>query len=699
MSKRHKTVVSHKRHTGRGLRMPVFALVLALALWMFSALETDAVGAAGGNATAMTYALRQEGREAQLTPVQDAYLTGDALFLEDPLRMPEDLCYRDSRLYVADTGNGRIVCQDLLTRERSTVGEGILATPRGVFVTRSGEIYVADDTLGAVVVLDAEGTELRRYGRPTGIAFGADAQYQPTKVAVSDAGILYIVSSGSFDGMIQLDESGEFLGYYGYNNVPVTALELVQDFLFTDAQKERLFHKIPLAFYNLAMDEKGLCYTVTQQTDAAPLKKHNIAGVNILQGNLPVKDLADLSIGPDGLIFAVSESGLIYELDNDGVLLFALGGQAANSERRGLFTLASGIAADENCTLYVLDKERGIVHTFLPTEYALLMHEAIGQYRNGEYGESERTLNQVLKLAGNMQMVYHYLGKVQMQLGEYGEAQESYRRGGEASGYSEAFWEVRTEYIGRGVRLALPVLFGAVLLKILWGRFRKKRKPSPVVFMDGRRAEERRFAENLKFAFSFFRAPADSFFEVKIGARGTLGTGICLYLLGFLAFGFYYAGRGFAFSTVNLANTSPVWLAVLFFVPVGLFVLSSYMVSEVNNGEGTLKRMFVGMSYGLIPMICILPVLTLLTHVLTRSEAFLVNCGFVMAVGWTVFLELSAIREIHNYEPEQVAVNVVLTFFLMIVLIFAAGIMFMLWDTVLDMGTALFKEVGYRVFR
>lgn len=682
----------------KGLSLPVLALALVLVF----GLEADAAGAAGGNATAITYALRQEGRDAELTPTQDAYLTGDALFLEDPLRMPEDLYYRDSRLYVADTGNGRIVCQNLATGERSTVGEGILTSPRGVFVTDEGEIYVADTDLGAVVVLDEKGRELRRYGRPTGVAFGADAQYQPTKVAVSDAGILYIVSSGSFDGMIQMDASGEFLGYYGYNNVPVTALELLQDFLFTDAQKARLFHKIPLAFYNLALDEKGLCYTVTQRTDVVPLKKHNIAGVNILQESLPAADLADLSIGPDGQIFAVSESGLIYELDNDGVLLFAMGGQAANSERRGLFTLASGIAADESCRLYVLDKERGIVHTFLPTEYALLMHKAISLYRNGEYGESEQTLNQVLKLSGNMQMVYHYLGKVQMQLGNYKGAQESFRRAGEASGYSDAFWEVRTEYIGEGVRFALPVLAGAALLRLLWRRLRKgkKKNAAPVSFFtDGKRAEERSFAENMKFAFRFFRAPADSYFEVKIGARGTVGTGICLYLLGFLAFGFYYAGRGFAFSTVNLGNTSPAWLAVLFFLPVGLFVLSSYMVSEVNSGEGTLKRMFVGMSYGLIPMICILPVLTLLTHVLTQSESFLVKCGFVVAVGWTVLLELSAIREIHNYEPGQVAVNVVLTMFLMIVLIFAAAIMFMLWDTVLDMGSALFKEVGYRVFR
>ena len=111
-----------------------------------------------------------------------------------------------------------------------------------------------------------------------------------------------------------------------------------------------------------------------------------------------------------------------------------------------------------------------------------------------------------------------------------------------------------------------------------------------------------------------------------------------------------------------------------------------------------MKKMFIGMSYGLIPLICILPILTALTHVLTLSETFLISFGLVAAVGWTIILELLAIKEIHNYEPGQVAVNVMLTLFLMIVLIFAATIVIMFWDTVLDTVSVLFKEVCYRVF-
>lgn len=672
---------------------------LLTAFAMLPGVTASAAESAGGNATAKTYTVRKEGSDSVLAPTQDAYLTGDALFLDDPLSKPEDLCWIDSRLYVADTGNGRIVCQNLKTGEIITFGEGILASPSGVFVTEEGEIYAADAALGAVVVLDQEGKELRRYERPQNATFGSNTQYQPVKVAVLGSGIICIVSSGSFDGMIQLDPQGEFLGYYGYNNIPMTAVEILQDLIFTEAQKEKLFHKIPLAFYNLALDEKGLCYTVTQRTNHEPLKKHNIAGINILENSLPVADLADICVGPDGLIFTVSESGLIYELDNDGELLFAMGGQAINSERRGLFTVASGITVDDDCCLYVLDKERGIVHTFLPTEYARLLHQAIRQYHGGEYRESERTLERTLQISGNIQIVYHYLGKVQMQLRDYETARINYRRAGDNAGYSDAFWELRTQNVGRWFGPGAAALMLLVLLMTVLFRLRKKKKPQEVYFFtDGRRAEDRRFRENLYFSLRFFKAPSNSFYEVKLGARGTVGTGICLYFLAFLAFAFYEVGRGFAFSGVSLSTTSPLYLLILFFLPTGLFVISSYMVSEVNNGEGTLKRMFIGMAYGLIPLICFLPVLTVLSHVLTLTESFLIHFGLAIAVLWTAVLELLAIKEIHNYEPEQVVVNVLLTLFLMIVILFVCSILIMFWDRLIDTVSVLFKEVCYRVF-
>ena len=677
-------------------RLRAFAAAAA-ALSLLTA-PAAALDTGSGNATTSTYVTQAGSQE--LTPTQDAYLTGDVLFLDTPLTMPEDIFVQGGHLYVVDSGAGRVVRCTLDGRERTALGEGILSYPTGVFVTEAGEIYVADSDLGAVVVLDGAGRELRRYERPTTSTFGANAQYQPTKVAVSGAGILYIVSNGSFDGVIQLDQSGEFLGYYGYNSVSMTALEMLQNLLFTEEQKAQLFNRIPLAFYNLALDEKGLCYTVTQMTDSAPLKKHNIAGVNILPSSLEVENLADLCIGPDGQIFTVSESGSIYELDNNGTLLFAWGGQAANSERRGLFTLASGIAVDGDCCLYVLDKERGVVHTFTPTEYALLMHTAIRQYENGEYEGSSATLRQLARRGGDVQMVNYYLGNNQMQLRQYEAAMDSYRRAGDSAGYSDAFWEVRTAAVNRWFGAGALALAGALCLFLLLHRLRKKRRrpAAPVYYYtDGRKASEIGLGENLRFALKFLRHPFDAFYEVKVGARGTALSGTILYLLAFAAFAFYYAGRGFSFSQTSFRDVSPAYVTMLFFLPVGLFVLASYMVSEINNGEGTFKKMYAGMGYAMIPFICIAPPLTLASHVLTLSEAFIIDFGMTFCVAWTAVLLLLAIREIHNYEFGQVAMNVLLAFFLMIVMIFVGSIIGMFWDTVQDTVTSLCKEVVYRV--
>lgn len=652
-----------------------------------------------GNATSGTYVWQAVDGGLTMSPSQDAYLTGDVLFLDAPLSAPEDVFAAAGKLYVADTGAGRVVRVDPADGAVEALGEGVLSSPTGVFVTAQGEIYVADPGRNVVSVLDGSGRLLREYGRPDGVTFGENAQYQPTKVAVADSGVIYIVSSGSFDGIIQLDQSGAFLGYYGYNNVPMSLTELVQDLIFTDEQKEQLFHKIPLSFYNLALDEKGVCYTVTQKTKDAPLKKHNVAGVNILRAGLVSEDLSDVCLGPGGQIFVVQENGLIVEMDNDGVIWFIFGGGANESERRGLFTVASGIAADENGSLYVLDRERGLVHTFTPTEYAGQMHAAVRQYRDGEYEQCLDTLQALLKTAGRTKMIHYYMGNSQLQLHNYEAAMEHFRRAGESQLYSDAFWEARTERMGRwfgwGMLAALALLAAAAA----FGAARKKRKKPPVYFYtDGRRARDVGFWENLAFALRFLKHPFNCFYEVKIGSRGTAATGCTLYLLAFLSFSFYMVGQGFSFNQMSLNSVSPGYLVMLFFLPVGLFVLASYMVSEINNGEGTFGRMFVGMAYCFTPLICILPIATLLTHVLTLSEAFLPDFSVLFALAWTGVLLFLSIKEIHNYEIGQVFLNLVLSAFLMIVMIFVGSIIGMFWDTVLDTVSSVGKEVLYRVF-
>lgn len=185
---------------------------------------------------------------------------------------------KENRLYLADTGASRVLIYQLDTGDCREIGERRCLPRVGLFVDQNNELYVADNGLGAVVKFSPEGEVLHRYDRPDSAAFGTETTYSPSKVAVNISGTLYVVSDGSYDGMIQLDQNGEFLGYFGYNNNPITAWEYLQDLLFTDEMKAQLFSRVPYSFGNVDIDTKGILYSVTQSAEGNAIKKHDVAG-------------------------------------------------------------------------------------------------------------------------------------------------------------------------------------------------------------------------------------------------------------------------------------------------------------------------------------------------------------------------------------------------------------------------------------
>lgn len=54
---------------------------------------------------------------------QDAYVVSEVLFKDLDLYYPEDIFIKDGKMYIADSGNARIVVYDMKTRKVSLIGE------------------------------------------------------------------------------------------------------------------------------------------------------------------------------------------------------------------------------------------------------------------------------------------------------------------------------------------------------------------------------------------------------------------------------------------------------------------------------------------------------------------------------------------------------------------------------------------------
>ena len=670
---------------------------LKLLIILFLALGIMPINAAAQNATAYTYTLSVDGRWMR---TQDAYLAGGILLKDIGMQKPEDIFIDKNRIYVADTGGRRIVVMDRTTGSVEFVGEGLLSSPTGVFADGEGRIFVADSGLEKVALFSPDGDVLRWYERPDSPIFGKTTNFKPRKVLTDKGGNLYIVGEGSFDGIIQLGKKGEFLGYFGVNRTNVSLLEVLQDIFFTEEQKAKLFNRIPKTFHNIAIDNKGMIYSITQSIKGDAVKKHNVSGENILfeSGNMmDEENFVDIAVGRYGQIYAVSETGLIYEYDSAGSLIFSFGGRAISTERNGLFTVASGIAVDENDFVYVLDRERGMVQVFYPTAFAGMMHRAVDLFEKGEYSESHRIWQEILRLSGISQIAHDGIGKGYFQAGNYEAAAKHFKIAQNRADYSEAYWEIRNLWLQENLGYILIALVLIRLALRLLGYYDRRYGILTPVKGSIKRVLDSKIVADVLYLKNFIRHPIDSFYYVRKDQKGSVLSATIIYFIALLVFIADYLFRGFLFNFHDARDTSYTYIVLLFFVPCALWVAGNYMVSSINEGEGRLKDVYIATAYSFAPFIMFMPVVIALTYVLTLNERFIIDFLTVIIWVWSGILLFIGLKEIHGYEIRDVVKNIFLSVFFMFIAVLAFSIIYMLWDQGAEFVNSILKEVSYRV--
>jgi len=166
-----------------------------------------------------------------------------------------------------------------------------------------------------------------------------------------------------------------------------------------------------------------------------------------------------------------------------------------------------------------------------------------------------------------------------------------------------------------------------------------------------------------------------------------------IFLLSLLGTGFLF--RFFAF---DIAGGAAVLFVSMFFLPpVALFVNCNYLVSSITDGRGRYKDVFNLTAYSFAPFILFMPILIVLSHVLTFNEAFVMSFGTVALYAWVAVLIFIGLKEIHDFDISVVWKNLFLTIgfsFLVIVVLF---MIYMFWDNLIDMVYSIFREAGHRV--
>lgn len=638
-----------------------------------------------------------------VTETQTAYLPYETITKigEEALLAPTDFTIlNDGYMYILDSGNRRVVVSDMDANLIATFGEDTLVNPRGIYVTSNHTCYVADRDANKIFVFDAEGNLINSYGRPTAAMYGETQDFLPIKIVVNESGTMYVVCESNTNGIVEISpvEGGTFLGYFGTNSTKANLWTIIWRAVLTDAQRAKMQSNIPATPDNMAIDAKGLLYTVTRGEKTETLKKLNIAGVNMIDENDAYEDVpAAVAVGNHDNIFVASQMGYIYEYNKEGELLFVFGGSDDGQQRIGLSTKVEAIQVCKDDRIYVLDSDKAQIQVYEPTEFTDYLHQALYLFSKGRYEESKEPLSKVLEMNNLFDYANMAMGKAYYKEGDYEQALKYAKLAKSYDDYSDSYWEIRNEWLKRNLTAIAIILIllwvGIKVIKVLDKKKHLLDKPRGVL----RKVGEKKYMKQLNYMFYFMRHPIDGCYGIKREGRvSVLSANILLvFIMLFYVVNKYFCG--FLTKTVREGRFDIFkdigTIAVILVLVVGC----NYLMCTINDGEGKLKHIYCSFIYSMGPYIAITPIIFVLSHVVTNNEIFFVTFANYFMIAWIAVLLFISIMEINNYNVKETIKIICLTLFTILIVCLLLFIFYVLWSQVFDFVQSIVGEVVYRI--
>jgi len=399
----------------------------------------------------------------------------------------------DDSVYVADTGNNRIIIlepdlftvRSVITTFNNNGSSDSFNRPRGVTVDTNGIVYIADTENRRVIALD--GTEvIRVIENPQSEMLGEGFDFVPLKVTVDFAGRVFVIARNMFQGIMTFNAEGDFIGFYGTINVSITLWQRFWRALSTQEQRARQHLFIPTEFTGLDVDPAGFVYASNiDRAGEQAVRRLNPNGEDVLRrgenehvgGDIltwPMhpspfsgpSNIIDVTYRGNGMYSLLdSRRGRIFTYDHEGNLLYVFGGMG---QQAGTFRQPTAIAAQENRVI-ALDAVRNEIITFSNTLYGELINKAVSLRYDGDEALAVETWREVLKLNENFELANAGIGKAYLAAGDNRTAMHYLRLGMDRHHYSIAFRRWRNDLlkdnIGWILTFAVGGIFGYVVVR------------------------------------------------------------------------------------------------------------------------------------------------------------------------------------------------------------------------------------------
>ena len=653
--------------------------------------------------------------------------------LDTDLKNPSDLVTDDSgNVYIADTGNNRIICLGRDYKEEFIItsfvnDKGVadsLNAPQGCFIT-DDRIWVCDTGKGRIVVFDRDGDFVKIVEAPTSNLFGDNSLYKPVAIAVDKYNRLFIVSSGTYQGIIVMTEDGEFTGFIGAQATTLSAWEIIWRRFQTDEQREAQEENLSTEFNNITIDDDGFIYVTTSGIEAGsvesaitskskdgkymPVKMLNTKGDEIMKRNgfwppagevdfatmssnendiTGASTIIDVAVGPEGTWSIIdSKRQRIYTYDSNGNLLFAFGDKGTMI---GNIESVKAISYQGDKML-ILDNTTNAITVFNRTEYGDTLISAIEAENDRDFTLAISRWTEVLKLNSNFDTAYVGIGQAMYLNGEYEESLEYFESAYDTENWSKSFQEIRRIWMSDYFLLLIVIIVAIIVAFIFANKFISKVNKRATTS-----GKKRTFGEELAYCFYVILHPFDGFWDLKHEKRGSVRASIVIIAVTILSFFYQSIGQGYLMNPQGLYSS--IWTQVIgVLVPLFLFITANWCLTTLFEGEGSFKDIFIACSYSLTPVPLLLIPATLLSNVCTLSEIDIISVIATFSFIWLGLLIVFGTQVTHDYTMGKNILMIVSTLVGMVFIMFIILLFSALVGKMVGLVTNIVTELRYRM--
>ena len=614
-------------------------------------------------------------------------------------------CKENQNLYVADCQANSIV---VLNREfekkyilNSFDNHGTIDTftnCSGVCI-RDGVLYVADSGNSRIVTFRADDYSfLRTFEKPEITQLGAGYTYKPIRLAVGITGQMYVVAEGVNSGFIVLDANGEFQSFIGAPEVKTDFLDEIWKMFMTKTQREALTKSVPTEYNSILFDENGFLYATTKSEGVQPIVRLNLQGIDILKyadGEMPAGDteyiptssaFVDVCVNSNGVYYALdSYLGHIFTYNSDGKLLFAFG---RNGSQGG--TTNSPMAIE--CVgeqLLIGDAVTGYINVYDCTQFGKAILTADATMTAGDYEVAKECWEKVLGECGTYTLAMESLGKLALYASNYKGSMEYAKSSADKEAYSDAFRTYRSDFIYENYLVLLLALAGVIIIFLLYKKFLSGNKWV-------QQFRESKLGKGLAYAKYCAFHPFDGFWCLKREKRGNLLTANVIVALFLIVYLMNVQFSGYLFLNGQPEDVDAIVSLLAAVVLMVTYCAGNWCFTSLMDGKGTMKDIYISTATALYPYIGGGIALFAMSQVLSLQESFLYSTIKVILMIWIAGLIFFGMMMTHDYSLGQGIKTMILTIVGMALILFVALVFFNLVDDMVQFFYSIYRELLYR---